>query len=814
MDTPLQSQYFRYSLLENTTLIEEGNFSTVSGDGGGTLTLTSNVSINSNSSKTYTLYLWIEDDGQCYLQNGNLTGNCSSNPEDPDYNTQNDMMNQEFSGQIKITISSSYCQNVTNGSLYNVLRNEALSGGLALKYTGAHQDSFDGSGGQNIYHWYATTDDEGTQILEKNNVVFANLCWQMIRTTDTGGVRLLYNGEPTITGSGDNNLYDCSTSRTEHFGGIKTSHSLSGSYYYGDGYTTSVNGSRTTYTLTNAIQVTINTTNASTEISNIAQNYPYTCLKTNATQTCTTLYKVDSLSSGAIANTYESTYRDVIGTSKFNDTYTVGGVGYMYKNYILSSKSMSKTSSIYGSVTLNASNLTTYGNYYFGDGYILNGNTHVLSNPIQGNVMADYPSTWVGKYMCQSNSSSSCDVIYYVAAIDTNGTNPIMYNFQVYTGKEYDDASYKYLFGNSINDNGDGTLEIFGNIKEVNKKDWVSEYSSKTNKYVCMPGYYSYDSANDKYICSDNGTQEVGALRYVMTTTITNFAAYPIYKYGYGITANGSSYELVSNDDVEGTLQYIYNWPNVTTSSCFTNSGSISDCGYKTLSKSHYTCFNLSGECNNYYYINYTSNSSSNSLYIDNGKNVSTDLTDTNNLLYEMLKTNTTNSTIKQKIDTWYQNTLLTNYDNYIDDTIYCNNREVTKFGGWNPNGGTTDSNYELQFREYSVSSDLSCPNTTDKFSISNNDAKLRFKVGLMTSPELNLLNQANARISACRYWLASPYYFSNNTAIGRNMDSGQFVSSSLNYSCGVRPVVSLVSGIVYSSGDGSMANPYVVNTN
>ena len=35
-----------------------------------------------------------------------------------------------------------------------------------------------------------------------------------------------------------------------------------------------------------------------------------------------------------------------------------------------------------------------------------------------------------------------------------------------------------------------------------------------------------------------------------------------------------------------------------------------------------------------------------------------------------------TDSTIKGLIDTWYQTNLLTNYDNYIEDTVYCNDRE------------------------------------------------------------------------------------------------------------------------------------------
>ncbi|MBR1718117.1 MAG: hypothetical protein IJ715_02465, partial [Bacilli bacterium] len=103
--------------------------------------------------------------------------------------------------------------------------------------------------------------------------------------------------------------------------------------------------------------------------------------------------------------------------------------------------------------------------------------------------------------------------------------------------------------------------------------------------------------------------------------------------------------------------------------------------------------------------------------------------------------------------------------------------------------------------------------NDTDKFSVSNNKAQLTYKVGLMSYREMNLLNNSNARKTGQYYWLASPYYFSVNSAVewlvgsNGNMDSGYGVY----YTRGVRPAVSLTPGTRYSDGDGSMANPYKV---
>ena len=169
---------------------------------------------------------------------------------------------------------------------------------------------------------------------------------------------------------------------------------------------------------------------------------------------------------------------------------------------------------------------------------------------------------------------------------------------------------------------------------------------------------------------------------------------------------------------------------------------------------------------------------------------------------------------MKSGVDAWYKKYLLEDYDDYIEDTIFCNDRSIRALNGWNPDGGMT--NAYLQFKEYNDTSDLSCTNTTDKFSVSNNNAKLTYKVGLMSSPEMNILNNSNARKTGQYYWLASPYYFYNyyNCASGRVVNAdGDMHYSNVGGAGGVRPAVSLKPGITYSTGDGSMSNPYVVAT-
>ena len=82
-------------------------------------------------------------------------------------------------------------------TLYNVLKKEADIGTYAKEYTNSHRDSFTENPSENIYHWYAVSDSNANIVKDKWNVIFGGFCWQMIRTTDTGGVKLIYNGIPS-----------------------------------------------------------------------------------------------------------------------------------------------------------------------------------------------------------------------------------------------------------------------------------------------------------------------------------------------------------------------------------------------------------------------------------------------------------------------------------------------------------------------------------------------------------------------------------------------------------------------------------------
>ena len=203
----------------------------------------------------------------------------------------------------------------------------------------------------------------------------------------------------------------------------------------------------------------------------------------------------------------------------------------------------------------------------------------------------------------------------------------------------------------------------------------------------------------------------------------------------------------------------------------------------------HYTCNNTFGTCSTvryYYYDNqYTE--------LNDGRNIEEALVD----MLSADNVNQTDSIIKTKIDTWYQNNM-TDYTSKLEDTIFCNDRSINTLGGWNPNGG--GKSISLRFNNYTLNSNLSCTNITDSFSMTNTKAQLTYPVGLMTSSEMNLLGNDNLRKTEHAYYLASPYAFgySSHALESYIITSGSYAYNGVNFTRGVRPTISLTSGTFY----------------
>ena len=155
---------------------------------------------------------------------------------------------------------------------------------------------------------------------EKRNVIFGGFCWQVIRTTETGGTKLVYNGEP-VDGK-------CESTRENHTGIIgyaDKSSNFNDNYLYGDSFT--YDETNNTFLLTDTFTATL----SDTTYENLLGKY--TCKSTS--DTCTKLYQINNYESST--NVYYSYYTigatnyAQIGTSPFNASEkSPAMVGYMF----------------------------------------------------------------------------------------------------------------------------------------------------------------------------------------------------------------------------------------------------------------------------------------------------------------------------------------------------------------------------------------------------------------------------------------------------------------------------------------------------
>ena len=58
----------------------------------------------------------------------------------------------------------------------------------------------------------------GGQTNTNNNVIFGGFCWRIIRTTETGGIKIIYNGTPTAEGTCPTVTGDAAVISTSYFG--------------------------------------------------------------------------------------------------------------------------------------------------------------------------------------------------------------------------------------------------------------------------------------------------------------------------------------------------------------------------------------------------------------------------------------------------------------------------------------------------------------------------------------------------------------------------------------------------------------------
>ena len=173
----------------------------------------------------------------------------------------------------------------------------------------------------------------------------------------------------------------------------------------------------------------------------------------------------------------------------------------------------------------------------------------------------------------------------------------------------------------------------------------------------------------------------------------------------------------------------------------------------------------------------------------------------------EVSQTNTNDSTIKTYLDNWYKNNFLnTEFEKYLVDNIFCNNR-LTDWGGY----GAEDTYYSFK----TETSRLKCPQKNDTFTVNdatNGNSALTYPIGLITYDEAVLAGASSSNskhylYSGQNYWTMTPEDFDSHAG-SKNYHLGNGYNNEVYSLYGVRPVLN-ISQEILNKGDGSMNNPY-----
>ena len=287
-------------------------------------------------------------------------------------------------------------------------------------------------------------------------------------------------------------------------------------------------------------------------------------------------------------------------------------------------------------------------------------------------------------------------------------------------------------------------------------------------------------------------------------------------------SAGDDMYWRIIRINGDGSIRMIYDGTSAhgkTDLEYDSNSGNIISTNIRCIGKSEYTDVNPDGDYGNVL-VGYMYGTSGSDNYNDTHANI-------------------INSTIKTRLDSWYQSQM-TNYASYISDTLFCNDRSVASgdtisYANSNFNTSTpyttnaSGTNWTIygaggrkieQFDQgLGNRARLTCPNKNDAFTVSDTmhgNGALDYPVGLITIDEANIAggvwgeNYNYYLTTGGWYWTGSPYEYSDDAYVNSVDDDGSLNVHDVDAAGGVRPVINLKSGSL-SKGSGTASNPYMV---
>ena len=464
----------------------------------------------SSGTKTYSLYLWIDKD------EGSL-GNGST-------------MNKSLNAYL--TLGSGSVIGDLKLDLYHTIENRYNQDKTYLGlYTGEGADTY-----ANPVYYYKGN-------VQNNNVLFGGFCWKIVRTTETGGVKIVYNGVPfdvvntsPIEQSSYANISNdatypytfdstsktwVSTNKTDSATGTITfTVDAAGDYYLSydvsseEGYDIAkfykngtALGDSNGYSGTQSGTIAITGLNTSDVIK-----VEYTKDSSSASGSDTVTFSIEKAIGDPVKSCNNTGTDSQIGTKAFNSSYNSPAyVGYMYNTiYTYSTKTIINSTSLSGTKA-------------YGDGATYASSKYTLTNATTLSVSSSNISTLVGKYTCNSSSTTgTCSSLWYI--VGYSGDYIYYYSLSGGTTDGTTLANKDYVFGTSFT-YANGTYTLSDTVT-LNSDTFITNKNNvNTHHYTCLSSgttcssiYYVYyiDGGTPYYITLTGGKSVSDALNEML----------------------------------------------------------------------------------------------------------------------------------------------------------------------------------------------------------------------------------------------------------------------------------------------------------
>lgn len=421
------------------------------------------------------------------------------------------------------------------------------------------------------------------------------------------------------------------------------------------------------------------------------------------------------------------------------------------------------------------------------DGYHQAGTYTLLDTFTMDDNVTSISSENGGIYTCEAglkNGGIDCNYADYILSYEGTTMTRV---YLTSDGKLLDDLATDVYIGDGYTKNSDGTYTLTNPVKY-----------NLLSLYDKVLDFDSNNSIKGKYYCTDKSTTCNATNGPIKIVTMSN-------KVGDGPSLQKGLFEGVPL----ARLEYVYgkNVEFVNGKYKLTNKITLSESKMNNVDLNAstteyiYTCGDLTDECDEVTYRPLQ-------ILLTDG--------DKKEDIMNKVRQDNNSSIAKNQMDSFYSSSILSrNLDEYIEDTVYCNDRSeffyrTKKFRSLPDNSEALPN----------VKPSITCP-AEDSFTVSDSigNGKLTYPVGMMTYDEM-VLAGANGFIRDTSYlsinynwWTMTPHGGSqviyNNGANGN--DYSYVYDQSVRYTSGIayRPVISIKPTVSINGGDGTASNPY-----